>query len=98
MVSLSESWFCVRNGNSFHSCQGVGCELQISSAGSTQNKTLVSKLKCWFVSYQVVHRWVPYHRDPSRRSHVDRTILLVKIEDKYVPIAEVGVVDLGAEV
>ncbi|XP_054257111.1 pecanex-like protein 1, partial [Macrosteles quadrilineatus] len=47
---------------------------------------------------QVVHRWVPSHRDPSRRSHVDRTILLVKIEDKFVPIAEAGVVDLGAEV
>ncbi|XP_046664729.1 pecanex-like protein 1 [Homalodisca vitripennis] len=47
---------------------------------------------------QVVHRWVPSHRDPNRRSHVDRTILLVKIEDRYVPIAEAGVVDLGAEV
>ncbi|XP_075233994.1 pecanex isoform X2 [Lycorma delicatula] len=47
---------------------------------------------------QVVHRWVPLHKDPRRRSHVDRTILLVKIEDKYVPIAESGVVDLGAEV
>lgn len=41
---------------------------------------------------------MPSHRDPNRRSHVDRTILLVKIEDKYVPIAEAGVVDLGAEV
>ncbi|XP_063226315.1 pecanex-like protein 1 isoform X2 [Bacillus rossius redtenbacheri] len=47
---------------------------------------------------QVVHRWVPSHRDPSRRSHVDRTILLVKIDDKYVPIAESGTQDLGAEV
>jgi hypothetical protein len=47
---------------------------------------------------QVVHRWVPSHRDPNCRSHVDRTILLVKIEDKYVPIAESGTQDLGAEV
>ncbi|GLV35789.1 pecanex [Carabus blaptoides fortunei] len=47
---------------------------------------------------QVVHRWTPCHRDPNKRSHVDRTILLVKIDDKYVPIAESGVQDLGAEV
>ncbi|XP_071440736.1 pecanex-like protein 1 isoform X2 [Hetaerina americana] len=47
---------------------------------------------------QVVHRWVPCHRDPSKRSHVDRIILLVKVDDKYVPIAESGVQDLGAEV
>ncbi|XP_023722503.1 pecanex-like protein 1 isoform X5 [Cryptotermes secundus] len=47
---------------------------------------------------QVVHRWVPSHRDPNCRSHVDRTILLVKIDDKYVPIAESGTQDLGAEV
>lgn len=46
----------------------------------------------------VVHRWVPCHKDPGRRSHVDRTIILVKIEDKYVPIAESGLQDLGAEV
>ncbi|XP_034952503.1 pecanex-like protein 1 isoform X2 [Chelonus insularis] len=46
----------------------------------------------------VVHRWFPNHRDPNRRSHVDKVILLVKIDDKYVPIAEQGVRDLGAEV
>ncbi|KAK0163469.1 hypothetical protein PV327_007144 [Microctonus hyperodae] len=46
----------------------------------------------------VVHRWLPNHRDPNRRSHVDKVILLVKIDDKYVPIAEQGVRDLGAEV
>ncbi|XP_043476640.1 pecanex-like protein 1 [Leptopilina heterotoma] len=46
----------------------------------------------------VVHRWSPNHRDPNRRSHVDKVILLVKIEEKYVPIAEQGVRDLGAEV
>ncbi|KAK6621304.1 hypothetical protein RUM43_011610 [Polyplax serrata] len=47
---------------------------------------------------QVVHRWVPNHRDPAKRSNVDKTILLVKVEDKYVPIAEAGVQDLGVEV
>ncbi|XP_065348077.1 pecanex-like protein 1 isoform X3 [Cloeon dipterum] len=47
---------------------------------------------------QVVHRWVPNHRDISQRSHVDRTIVLIQIDDKYVPIAESGVQDLGAEV
>ncbi|XP_012254520.2 pecanex-like protein 1 isoform X3 [Athalia rosae] len=46
----------------------------------------------------VVHRWSPNHRDPNRRSHVDKVILLVKIDDKYVPVAEQGVQDLGAEV
>ncbi|KAJ8683819.1 hypothetical protein QAD02_019611 [Eretmocerus hayati] len=46
----------------------------------------------------VVHRWSPNHRDPNRRSHVDKVILLVRIDDKYVPIAEQGVRDLGAEV
>ncbi|XP_033209736.1 pecanex-like protein 1 isoform X3 [Belonocnema kinseyi] len=46
----------------------------------------------------VVHRWSPNHRDPNRRSHVDKVILLVKIDEKYVPISEQGVKDLGAEV
>ncbi|XP_050525456.1 pecanex-like protein 1 [Daktulosphaira vitifoliae] len=46
----------------------------------------------------VVHQWIPNHRDLSRRSHVDKTILLIKIDERYVPIAESGVLDLGAEV
>ncbi|XP_077995058.1 pecanex-like protein 1 [Glandiceps talaboti] len=46
----------------------------------------------------VVHRWLPCHHDPGKRSHLDKTILLVHIEDKYVPIAESGISDLGAEV
>ncbi|XP_076671234.1 pecanex [Andrena cerasifolii] len=46
----------------------------------------------------VVHCWTPNHRDPNRRSHVDKVILLVKIDDRYVPIAEQGVRDLGVEV
>lgn len=44
---------------------------------------------------QVVHKWIPNHRDPNRRSNVDRTILLIKIEDKYVPISESGVMSVG---
>ncbi|XP_055496805.1 pecanex-like protein 1 isoform X3 [Leucoraja erinacea] len=46
----------------------------------------------------VIHRWVPCSREPSSRSHIDKTILLVQIEDKYVPIIETGVLELGAEV
>ena len=49
----------------------------------------------------VVHRWIPCHREIGKRSHVDKVILLVKIEangTKFVPIAEAGVADLGAEV
>lgn len=46
----------------------------------------------------VVHRWTPCHRDLARRSHVDRPIVLIKIDDKFVPIAEAGVVDAGIEV
>ncbi|CAB0008234.1 unnamed protein product [Nesidiocoris tenuis] len=46
---------------------------------------------------QVVHKWTPCHRDITRRSHVDRIILLVKIDDRYVPIAESGVLDLGPD-
>nr|XP_057913037.1 pecanex-like protein 1 isoform X2 [Doryrhamphus excisus] len=46
----------------------------------------------------VVHRWVPRCRDPAKRSHTDKTILLVQVEDKLVPIMETGVIELGAEV
>uniref|UniRef100_UPI00398F0DFE pecanex-like protein 1 isoform X4 n=1 Tax=Pristiophorus japonicus TaxID=55135 RepID=UPI00398F0DFE len=46
----------------------------------------------------VIHRWVPCSREPSSRSHIDKTILLVQIEDKFVPIIESGVLELGAEV
>ncbi|XP_044747747.1 pecanex-like protein 1 [Coccinella septempunctata] len=45
----------------------------------------------------VVHKWTPSHRDPSRRSHVDRTILLVQIEDKFIPIAEQGVKEVQVD-
>lgn len=46
----------------------------------------------------VVHKWIPGHPDPSKRSHTDKTILLIQIRDHFVPIAETGVFDLGAEV
>lgn len=47
---------------------------------------------------QVIHRWVPCSRDAASRSHIDKTILLVQVEDKLVPIIETGVIELGAEV
>ncbi|KAJ7344764.1 hypothetical protein JRQ81_000714 [Phrynocephalus forsythii] len=46
----------------------------------------------------VIHRWVPCSRDPGSRSHIDKTILLVQIEDKYIAVIETGVLELGAEV
>ncbi|KAM6969175.1 pecanex-like protein 1 isoform 3-T4 [Tautogolabrus adspersus] len=46
----------------------------------------------------VIHRWVPCSRDAANRSHIDKTILLVQVEDKLVPIIETGVIELGAEV
>lgn len=46
----------------------------------------------------LVHRWVPGHTDPARRSHIDKNIVLVQLRDNFVPIAETGVLDLGAEV
>lgn len=36
----------------------------------------------------VVHRWTPCHREPLRRSHVDKTIVLLRIGERYVPIVE----------
>ena len=46
----------------------------------------------------IVHRWIPSHRDSSRRSHVDKTVILVHIDDKFVPVAESGLTFLGVEV
>ena len=46
----------------------------------------------------VVHRWTPSHRDPFNRSHTDKTILLLKIGDRYVPISEQAVTIIGPEV
>lgn len=51
-----------------------------------------------FLNHQVIHRWVPCSRDPGTRSHIDKTVLLVQIDDKYVTVIETGVLELGAEV
>jgi len=58
-------------------------------------------LKLLFFHFKVVHLWIPNHRDLSKRSHVDKTIVLLKIDEpslRYVPIAETGILDLGPEV
>lgn len=52
----------------------------------------------FYCPLQVIHRWVPCSRDAASRSHIDKTILLVQVEDKLVPIIETGVIELGAEV
>ncbi|XP_052889430.1 protein pecanex [Anopheles moucheti] len=39
----------------------------------------------------VVHYWQPNHPDHHFRSNVNRTILLVKIGDRHVPIGEKGI-------
>lgn len=40
---------------------------------------------------KVVHYWQPNHSDSHYRSNVNRTILLLKIGKRYVPIGEKGV-------
>ncbi len=35
-----------------------------------------------------MHKWIPCHRETVKRSHVDKTIVLLKIGDRYVPIVE----------
>lgn len=51
----------------------------------------------------VVHRWTPgvAHREGSRRSNVvvvDKTILLVQVGERYVPVGEPGLTFIGIEV
>jgi hypothetical protein len=48
----------------------------------------------------VVHRWTPGHREATRRSALiaDKTILLVQVGERYVPVADTGVTFLGIEV
>ncbi|XP_053374613.1 pecanex-like protein 1 isoform X2 [Mercenaria mercenaria] len=45
----------------------------------------------------VVHRWSPCHKETVKRSHVDKTIVLVQIGERYVPVGEQGVQYIGAE-
>ena len=40
---------------------------------------------------KIVHKWTPCHREALKRSHVDKTIVLLKIGDRYVPIVETAV-------
>ena len=42
----------------------------------------------------IVHRWTPCHRDPLNRSHTDKTILLLRLGERYVPIPEQAVLIL----
>lgn len=44
----------------------------------------------WF-NLKIVHKWIPGHRDPKCRSITEKTILLLKMDEKFVPIAESGV-------
>merc|ERR1712226_1065811 len=36
----------------------------------------------------IVHKWVPCHKEPLHRSHLDKTIVLLRIGERYVPIVE----------
>ena len=38
-----------------------------------------------------MHKWLPCHREAVKRSHVDRTIVLLKIGERYVPVVESAV-------
>ena len=46
----------------------------------------------------IVHRWSPFHREIMKRSHTDKTIVLVQIGERYVPVCDLGVQDMGPEV
>ena len=39
----------------------------------------------------MVHKWTPCHRELLFRSHVDKTIVLLKIGERYVPIVETAI-------
>ena len=45
------------------------------------------KLKRCF-QFQIVHKWVPFHKEPLHCSHLDKTIVLLKIGERFVPIVE----------
>ena len=48
-------------------------------------------------SFQIVHKWVPCHREVLRRSHVDKTIVLLRIGERYVPIVETAVEEVNED-
>ena len=37
---------------------------------------------------QIVHKWIPFHKEPLHCSHLDKTIVLLKIGERFVPIVE----------
>jgi hypothetical protein len=39
----------------------------------------------------IIHYWVPFHKDPQFCSKVNHIILLIRIQEKFVPINERGV-------
>ena len=45
----------------------------------------------------LVHRWTPCHKDPAKLSHTGQTILLIKVEERFVPMLESGVAYLGVD-
>ncbi len=47
--------------------------------------------------FQLVHKWSPCHRELLFRSHVDKTIVLLKIGERYVPIVEAAMKYVEAE-
>ena len=38
--------------------------------------------------FQIVHKWIPFHKEPLHCSHLDKTIVLLKIGERFVPIVE----------
>ena len=45
---------------------------------------------------EVVHEWRPFHIDPVQRSHIDKVILLVRMEEEdfYILVREQGVKEM----
>ena len=43
----------------------------------------------------ILYHWEPGHEDIDRRSHMDKKIYLLKVEDYIVPIVEDGIVLLN---
>ena len=38
--------------------------------------------------FQIVHKWIPFHKEPLHCSHLDKTIVLLQIGERFVPIVE----------
>ena len=35
-----------------------------------------------------MHKWIPFHKEPLHCSHLDKTIVLLQIGERFVPIVE----------